>query len=88
MDEPRERSQTEARLRAFGRWVRLLRQARELSQEQLGQRAGIDQAIISRIERGGINAGIAYLWPLADALGVRVQDLFPDKDQPLLLPRE
>lgn len=87
MDEPRQRPDAEARRRAFGRWVRLLRQSRELSQEQLGHRAGIERAIISRIERGEVNAGIAYLWPLADALGVQVKDLFPDDDHPLLTPR-
>lgn len=86
MDNPRQLS-AEARLRAFGRWLRLLRQSRELTQQQLGERAGIERATISRIERGELNAGIAYLWQIADALGVRVKDLFPDDDHPLLPPR-
>ena len=67
-----------------GCWLRLLRQSRRLSQEQLGDRAGIDRAVIGRIERGEVNVGIAYLWQLADALEMRVQDLLPVDDHPLL----
>ena len=66
MGDPRQRPDTEARLRAFGRWLRLLRQSRDLTQEQLGDRAGIDRGVISRIERGELNAGMAYLWQLAE----------------------
>ena len=79
-----DRSHADARLRSFGRWLRLLRQSRQLSQEQLGDKAGIDRAVIGRIERGEVNVGIAYLWQLADALEVRVQDLLPADDHPLL----
>lgn len=84
MERSRQRTETDARLRDFGRWVRLLRQSRHLSQEQLGARAGIDRAVIGRIERGEVNVGIAYLWQLADALEMRVQDLLPADDHPLL----
>ena len=80
MDRPRQRADSDVRLREFGAWIRLLRQARRLSQEQLGARAGIDRAVIGRIERGEVNVGIAYLWQLADALEVRVQDLLPEED--------
>lgn len=88
MGDPRQRSDAEAQLRAFGRWLRLLRQSRDMTQEQLGERAGIERAVISRLERGELNAGMAYLWQLADALGIRVRDLFPDDDHPLLPPRD
>jgi len=84
MDRSRQPTDSEARLRDFGRWLRLLRQSRHLSQEQLGDRAGIDRAVIGRIERGEVNVGIAYLWQLADALEMRVQDLLPAQDHPLL----
>jgi transcriptional regulator with XRE-family HTH domain len=85
MDDDPQRDSTEF-LRAFGRWLRLLRHAREMSQEQLGTRSGIDRAIIGRIERGEVNIGIAYLPPLADALGIHVHDLFPIDRSPLLNP--
>jgi len=84
MERSRQGTETGARLRDFGRWLRLLRQSRHLSQEQLGDRAGIDRAVIGRIERGEVNVGIAYLWQLADALEMRVQDLLPADDHPLL----
>lgn len=86
MDEPLQRPPSDANLRSFGRWLRLLRQSRGLTQEELGNRAGIERAVISRMERGEINSGIAYLWPLADALGVKVSQFFPDDDQPRLPP--
>jgi transcriptional regulator with XRE-family HTH domain len=84
MERSQQRADTDARLRDFGRWLRLLRQSRRLSQEQLGNRAGIDRAVIGRIERGEVNVGIAYLWLLADALEMRVQDLLPADNHPLL----
>ena len=33
---------------------------------------------------GEVNVGIAYLWQLADALEMRVQDLLPADDHPLI----
>jgi transcriptional regulator with XRE-family HTH domain len=84
MSEPPQRPESQERLVAFGRWVRLLRVSQDLSQEQLGERAGIERAVISRIEQGKVNTGIATLWQLADALGVQVRDLFPDDDHPVL----
>lgn len=66
-------------LQAWGRWIRLLRTARGLTQEQLGHLAGTDKNTIGRIERGEKNVGVAYVWRLARALGVRAQDLFPDE---------
>lgn len=67
-------------LRAWGRWIRLLRTARGLTQEELGHLAGTDKNTIGRIERGEKNVGVAYVWRLAPALGVRAQDLFPDEE--------
>lgn len=58
-------------LRAWGRWIRLLRTARGLTQEELGHLAGTDKNTIGRIERGEKNVGVAYVWRLAPALGVR-----------------
>lgn len=86
MNGPRQRPTSDAHLRKFGWWLRLLRQSRGLTQEELGSRAGIERAVISRMERGDINSGIAYLWPLAQALDIRVSEFFPDDDQPRLPP--
>ena len=80
-------AQPPAELVALGRWLRLLRQARDMSQEQLADAAGIARAIVGRIERAEINFGVLYLWQLAHALGVQVRDLFPEEDNPLLRPQ-
>jgi len=81
MAEPQS-AEYRADLRAWGRWIRVLRTARGLTQEQLGHRAGLDKNVIGVIERGDKNVGVAYLWPLARALGVSVRDLFPHEDRP------
>jgi ribosome-binding protein aMBF1 (putative translation factor) len=49
------------------------RHARGLTQKQLAELSGIDQAEISRIERGQANPTTATLGALTRALGVDVQ---------------
>ena len=49
------------------------RRARHLTQKQLAEMTGIDQAEISRIERGQANATTATLGTLTRALGVDVR---------------
>lgn len=71
---------------AWGRWIRLLRTARGLSQQELGLLAGIDKNTIGIIERGEKNVGVLYVWRLSRALGIRTQDLFPDEGPSPLRP--
>jgi transcriptional regulator with XRE-family HTH domain len=66
--------------RALGRNVRRLRQLAELSQEELAEAANLRQALISEIERGEANPRLESLTKIADALKVRLTDLF-DHDQ-------
>ena len=61
---------------AFGRRVRELRRERGLSQEKLAERAGVHMTYISGIERGLRNPSLVNIGRIADALGVRVADLF------------
>jgi transcriptional regulator with XRE-family HTH domain len=68
-------------LRTLGSWIRVLRTMRQLTQEELAQRAGIDAGMLGIIERGERNWGVAHIWPIADALQLPVQDLFPPPDQ-------
>lgn len=49
------------------------RRAQHLTQKQLAERSGIDQAEISRIERGHANPTTATLGALTSALGVDVR---------------
>jgi transcriptional regulator with XRE-family HTH domain len=63
------------RRRAFGARVRELRKPLGLSQEQLGQVAGLDRTYVGSVERGERNIGLDNIWVLADALGVHPRDL-------------
>lgn len=54
-----------------------LRRTQNLSQPQLAKRSGVQQADISRIERGALNARTDTLAKLGRAMGVRLA--FVDK---------
>lgn len=58
---------------SLARQLALQRRAQHLTQTQLAQRSGIDQAEISRIERGQANPTTATLGALTGALGLDVQ---------------
>ncbi len=55
---------------AFGRAVRVLRLERNISQEELSFRAGMDRSFVGRIERGSNNPTYETLIKLADGLDV------------------
>lgn len=63
-------------LRSLGLRVRQLREARDLSQEALGEKAQLDQTYISGIERGVRNASVVVLARLASALKISLAELF------------
>ena len=60
----------------IGRKIRELRRARSLTQEQLGERAGLSYKFIGEIERGFGNPTVATLLAISDALDVDVIHLF------------
>lgn len=62
-------------LAKLGLNVRKRREARELTQETLAERAGLDPTYISGIERGLRNPGIKNVARLAKALGVATAEL-------------
>lgn len=53
----------------LARNIRLARQARDLSQEDLGHEANVDRTYVSGIERGVRNPTITVLAKFAEALG-------------------
>ena len=62
-------AKTKAReLVQFGSTVRKLREAKDWTQEQLAEKAGLDQTYISGIERGERNLTILSIAKLAKAL--------------------
>ena len=62
---------------SFGRRVRALRRERGLSQEKLAEGVGVHMTYISGIERGERNPSLVNIGRIAEALGLRISDLFP-----------
>lgn len=62
----------------LARNVRLLRQARGLTQEALADAVGLRQAHISEIEAGKVNVALDNIGAIAEGLGVPVMRLFED----------
>jgi len=62
-------------LAKLGLNVRKRREARELTQETLAERASLDPTYISGIERGLRNPGIKNVAKLAKALGLSTAEL-------------
>lgn len=62
--------------------LRTLRKAKRMTQRQLAEKCGLDQAMISRIERGIQDVSVRKLLRLARALDVPPADLLGAEDQP------
>ena len=61
----------------FGEHLRGLRKKKNLSQEELGERAGLHFTYIGQIERGLRNPSLVNLHKLAKALKVNAGELLP-----------
>jgi transcriptional regulator with XRE-family HTH domain len=62
-------------LRSLGLRLRQLREARKLTQEQLGEKAQLDQTYLSGIERGTRNPSVLVLGRIAAALKLSLAQL-------------
>ena len=60
----------------FGTAVRVLREERGYSQEELAERANLHRNYVGGVERGERNIGLENIVKLARALSVRTKDLF------------
>lgn len=60
----------------FGKRLRELRKAAKLSQETLGFKANIHRTYIGSIERGEQNVSLDNIQKLAQALKVKIKELF------------
>lgn len=65
--------------------IRKLRREKDWTQEELGQRVGIDKRNISRYETGNLNPSKKTLTKFASALGVNVEELQGEPSQPSLI---
>lgn len=61
---------------AFGSRLRVLRLAREWSQEEFAHKAGLDRTYVSGVERGVRNPTLDVIMKLANTLEVDPADLF------------
>lgn len=59
----------------FGRRLRELRLERDLSQEKLGELAGLDRTYVSSAEAGRRNVSLKTICKLAEALGIEAEEL-------------
>lgn len=66
------------RRRVIGDRLRYAREHAYLTQEELGERVDLDRRTVARIEAGSSPAYIEYVMLLADALGLRLPELFRD----------
>lgn len=71
----------EARAR-LGANVRDLRVRRKLTQEALGERAGLSHKFIGEVERGLGNPSVESVAAIANALGADIADLFGEARRP------
>lgn len=62
----------------FGRRLRHIRESQNLSQLDLELQSGINRTEISRIENGQKNIEFFTIVKLAEALNIRLTDLFKD----------
>jgi transcriptional regulator with XRE-family HTH domain len=66
----------------FGRRLRELREERQLSQEELSRRAGLERKAVQRIETAVVIPSLDRILEVADALGVTPACFFMGKDDP------
>lgn len=60
----------------FGARVRKLRKQRKLSQLELSQKSGLDLTTINEIENGNREPMLKTIWRIANALRLKMSDMF------------
>jgi transcriptional regulator with XRE-family HTH domain len=74
MDDPRK---------DVGSRIRSLRETGGLTQEELGEKAGLNYKYIGELERGDVNVSLDSLVKIAEALDVKIGDLFSKEKIPV-----
>lgn len=65
----------------FGEVLRRHRSEKNISQEELAHRAGVDRTFVSRLERGIRQPTITTMIGIGQALGVRAADLMRETEE-------
>lgn len=68
-------------LQQFGRNIRTLREAQDLSQEEFAALVGLDRTYIGGIERGERNTGVLNVCRIAHTLGVTPARLLAELEE-------
>ena len=63
-------------VKKFGERIKKLRKKADLTQEELGEKAGVNMRTIIRIESGEFAAGLHIVFALSKALKIKVSELF------------
>ncbi|MCA9698029.1 MAG: helix-turn-helix transcriptional regulator, partial [Myxococcales bacterium] len=62
----------------IGQRIREVRKKRELTLKQMGRRTNLSVSLLSQIERAESSASVSSLYKIANALDVRIVELFGD----------
>jgi transcriptional regulator with XRE-family HTH domain len=60
----------------LGNTIRKMREAKEMTQEDLAEKASSNVSYLAKIENGYVNTSVRYLIKIARGLDVQVKDLF------------
>lgn len=60
----------------FGTQLKHVRLAKNMSQDELAEKANISESQVSRIERGVVSPSLSQLVSISKALKVKLKDLF------------
>lgn len=61
---------------AIGKHLRKLREAKDISQEQLSVKAGYYHTYVNKIEQGKYSPSLHTIWRLSHTLGLSLEDFF------------
>ncbi len=63
---------------AIGKHLRKIREARNISQEQLSVKAGYYHTYVNKIEQGKYSPSMHTIWRLSHTLGLSLDDFFSE----------
>jgi len=61
----------------LGRKIQRIRKERKLTQEKLAEKVGVSTTWIGYVETGYRRPNLKMIYKIANALGVKVKDIFP-----------